>query len=312
MLLTRARPRNDIDRASVLKKISAFGQFQLWPFGGGLNPQAWLSNFSGEEESHALHLLNSFVLFSDRLTDQMLMSGFQDLSNRVHRPGETGQDLAIRWRHLCETMIVTHVDGDDPNPTDSGPTIARRVRQALNMPKSRVLDPARALSLVTRGVNRPIVFVDDLVGTGVQFRATWERLYAVGPGLNSSFAELASARPDLEIYYCPAIATEIGVERIEQHCRPVIVNPGNLLTKHHSVVDPDSILWPQAMALSGPGFVKVASQRAGIPDIDGARSDWRGFNELGLAIAFSHGIPDSTLPIFWWDQHGWKPLMRRS
>lgn len=312
VLLTRARPRSDIDRSSVLKKISAFGQFQLWPFGGTVNPQAWLSNFSSDEEVYALHLLNSFVLFSERLTDQMLVSGFHDVSNRMHLPGETAADLAVRWGHLCETMIVTHVDGDDPNPTDSGPTIARRFRQALRIPKARVLDPARALEILTRGRNRPVLFVDDLAGTGVQFRATWERTYPLGAGLNSSFRELADMRPDLTVYYCPAIATEIGVQSIEKECRPVIVNPGNLLTEQHSLLDPQSILWPQDLAQSGPEFVQAASQRAGIPDLPGQRADWRGFHALGLAIAFSHGIPDSTLPIFWWDQNGWKPLMQRN
>lgn len=312
MLLTRARPRIDIDRPSVLKKISSFGQFQLWPFGGTLNPQAWLGNFSSDEEPYALHLLNSFVLFSERLTDQMLVSGFQDISNRMHRPDEEARDLAARWSHFCETMIVTHVDGEDPNPTDSGPTIARRFRQALKIPKGRVRDPASALEILTRGPNRPLVFVDDLAGTGVQFQETWERLYPLGAGLNSSFRELAVARPDLVVFYCPAVATDVGVRRIEEHCSPVIVNPGNLLTKHHSVLDAQSILWPQEMAKSGPEFVRQASLRAGIPDSPDQRGDWRGFQALGLAVAFSHGIPDSTLPIFWWDQKGWKPLMQRS
>lgn len=312
MLFERARPRLDIDRPSVLKKITAFGQFQLWPFGGTVDPNGWLSNFTLAEEKHALHLLNSFVLFSERLTDQMLVSGFQDISNRMRRPEETGDSLALRWRCLCDEMIVTHVDGDDQSPAESGPTISRRFRQALNLPKARVMAPSLALQHLNNGRNKPLIFVDDLAGTGVQFEAMWSRSYPLGAGLNISFRELAESRPDLVVYYCPAIATEEGVKNIEAKCSPVVVNPGNLLTRHHNVLAADSILWPIEMKESGPEFVREASERAKIPDQLGKRSDWRGFHQLGLAIAFSHGIPDSTLPIFWWSEHGWKPLMRRS
>jgi hypothetical protein len=57
--------------------------------------------------------------------------------------------------------------------------------------------------------------------------------------------------------------------------------------------------------------LKRISERAGYIQENGGPDDWRGFHGLGLTVAFEHGIPDASLPIFFSERNGWKPLMRR-
>jgi len=57
-------------------------------------------------------------------------------------------------------------------------------------------------------------------------------------------------------------------------------------------------------------FWRVPATRAGIPDTGGV-NDWRGFHRLGLCLALHHKTPDATIPLLYWNQNGWQPLVRR-
>jgi hypothetical protein len=59
--------------------------------------------------------------------------------------------------------------------------------------------------------------------------------------------------------------------------------------------------------------VKAVSARIGIPDSGGAVvNDWQGFHCLGLSLAFYDSVPDATLPIFYWEENGWNPLIKKT
>lgn len=90
-------------------------------------------------------------------------------------------------------------------------------------------------------------------------------------------------------------------------CTRVKVSAAHLLPPTYSAIAPDSILWPASLRNDGIRFIERASARAGIPD-----EDWRGYAGLGLALAFDHyTTPDATLPLFYWEQNGWTPLVHR-
>ena len=56
-------------------------------------------------------------------------------------------------------------------------------------------------------------------------------------------------------------------------------------------------------------FLFEASRRAGI--VDELGSNWAGFENLALPLAFFHCVPDATLPLYFWERNGWSPLIRR-
>jgi len=80
-----------------------------------------------------------------------------------------------------------------------------------------------------------------------------------------------------------------------------------VLPKEYSAIDPNSILWPSHLVSGAARFLERVSVSAGIP-----ADQWRGRHDLALAIAFSDSVPDATLPLFYWEQDGWQPLIRRT
>jgi hypothetical protein len=301
-----------VDKAFVLEKCGRFVDFQLWRLQSELDPEGWLGNFTAQEQEHAYHLLNSFLFFSNDLVRAMFLAAFQNISCLVRHPGRQFDLEQAFWRTFCNQIIITYVTGEIPNPTDSGFIFARMARQYLGIPQERIIDPREALQLLVQGANKPVVFVDDFVGSGQQFISTWKRLHNVGlpSGGHYSFEMIAKSKGG-SFFYTPVISTIFGVAEIGRHCPEVQLSPANVLSARYSALHADSLVWPAKLLATGPAFVEGASKRAGIPDTSGNKNDWRGFARQGLCVAFEHSVPDATLPIFYWEKNGWNPLVRR-
>lgn len=299
----------EVGREWVLNKCNYFCDIHLWPLESVLNPTRWLSNFDESEQVYAIHLLNTFSYFSNELVDAIFKTAFQTISGPVTRRGDPFLKSQAEWQAFVDNVIVTYVAGEVPNPTDSGYAFARKARQILGIREEQILHPADVMRELLRGP-RPVVFVDDFVGSGNQFLHTWHREIPVFGSLPLSFKTL-SARRGTTFYYCPAFCTERGQLRISQMCPQVRISPGHLISSRYSAFDPDSIMWPPKLKVSAVDFLRRASMRAGIPDDVNSTKDWRGFTSLGLAIAFEHSVPDATLPIVYWDENGWLPLIPR-
>ena len=297
----------EVTREFVLTKCAYFTDIQVWPLYTKIHPERWLLNFSNEELRFAVHLLNAFLYFSQVLVDQLFASAFQRLSIDMHRGGDTPQDIRGAWRQFCDTVLITRVTGEEPNDTDSGFHFLRMARQVLGIPEARILGPRETLSeLLTHG-SRPVVFVDDFAGSGNQFIATWRREILVDRSTVMSFNRLASSiMRDVSFYYCPVVATELAEANIKSSCPSVRLSPAHFLSLRYSALSKDSLIWPPQLRDMGIAFLEEASARAGIPS-----GKWKGFEGLGLALAFEHGVPDATLPLFHWDKGGWRPLIER-
>lgn len=284
----RARPK--LTRNNVIGKCQYFSAVGIWPSNSELNPELWLNNFLESEIDHALCLLDAFTYFNTRIVDEVFNSAVWTLGRTLS---------SEQWQAFVDCSIFTIVTGETPNIADSGHMYARKTR-ALGIPDERLKHPAEVSQLVRTGFTGPIVFVDDFVGTGNQFEATWSRGYG-SPA--RSFAELASTSP-ANFFYCPAFCTQFGLDRINSICPGVTVNPGHLIPNNYSALTPDSVVWPDDLIATANEFLRLASIRAGIPD-----TDWRGFGSLGLSLAIQGSVPDATLPIFTWDKYGWHPLI---
>jgi hypothetical protein len=298
-----------VTQQDVESKCDYFIDVQLWPLRTVISPRQWLENFQTSEIDHAIHLLNAFLYFSESTMDAMFKAAFQDLSRSVARPADSFLMLQASWRSFWDTLLVTYVTGETPNPTDSGFVFARKARQLLGIPEERIMRPDDAVRTLIQRPG-PLVFVDDFVGSGNQFWETWRRPVLLPNSVMVSFEKLATVRGN-SFFYCPLISTEAGYNRLRTQCPGVLVSPVHILSNRYSALADDSLVWPPDLRASALGFLKSASERAGIPDNDGNVNDWRGFHKLGLAITFAHSVPDATLPIFYWEENGWKPLMRR-
>ncbi|MDA9425784.1 phosphoribosyltransferase-like protein [Bradyrhizobium sp. CCBAU 53380] len=196
-----------VNQAFVLEKYNNFIDFQLWPLSSRLDPIGWLRNFTPAEQEFALHLLNSFSFFSDLLVREMFLAAFQNVSNQFHPISLDFGAAKLLWRQFCDELVVTFVTGENPNPTDSGFLFARMARQFLSIPEERIIEPRDALRLLVSGSDRPILFVDDFVGSGQQFISTWNRLYDIGltSGGRMSF-RMHAALNGGRYFYTPVVA----------------------------------------------------------------------------------------------------------
>lgn len=298
----------EINRDIVLSKCSYFVDVQLWPLQSALNPGRWLENFEEREMDYALHLLNSFLYFSDQLTNEMFVAAFQGLSNTIRRQGDSFLSAQAAWRSFVDSLIVTPISGEVPKVTDSGNFFARKARQQLGIDERRILSPEETLQLLVTTGPCPVIFVDDFVGSGNQFLKTWQRRINLEHSICTSFKDFSSVRGS-QFLYCPLLCTEYGYSRLQKECPEVLLSPTHVLSSKYSALDDNSLIWPPNLRATAVDFLYRASARAGIPDNSGGVNDWRGFHKLGLTVAFAHSVPDATLPIFYWEEKGWKPLI---
>ena len=287
----------------VLEKIDYFSDIQLWP--RTVQPKRWLDNFSDYERPYAVHLLNSFTHFNQEIVSQLFVSAFQLLSCEVLPEGAPLGEAVKAWTSFRDRVLITPVNGENPSPADSGYRYATKARDLLGIPPSQLATHEDALKAVISDATRPIIFVDDFVGSGEQMLSHWKREVAVnGTPLSFSFAAIGSMGP---AFYCCALATDYGIGRIAKAGLPVAVRAGNILHANASAVAPDSLVWPKTEYANGVAFLDDASARAGI-----TAKDRKGFHKLGLTLGIEGRVPDATLPIFMWDQNDWNPLFGKS
>jgi hypothetical protein len=209
-------------------------------------------------------------------------------------------DLNRRWRDFLSEVLVTPVQGEDNNISDSGRVFGRKARQVLGIGEEHLHEPQDAAHLAKLN-GRPLVLIDDFVGSGEQMIEMWETL-----GLESV------AKAGVPIYYAPALATAYGAQNIIACCDGLHLSAGQVIPRECSATERDSILWPAGKGEEYLKVVRQASLRAGIPDTNGKSvDDWQGFHNLGLALAMHGSIPDATLAIFRWECNGWNPLIKR-
>jgi hypothetical protein len=198
-------------------------------------------------------------------------------------------------------MCITHVTGENPNATDSGHVFARKARQVLGIREDQILYPEVAIQKLCCNDYDNIVFVDDFLGSGEQAFATLHRPYL--RELEISFSSFLSGE-GVQLFYIPLLASEFGIKRVTDLCPNLILIPANVLPKRFSVFDPETVVWPDELRNGADHFIKNTSKRAGC-------GDGYGMAGLGYQVAFFHSTPDATLPIFWSEKNGWKPLVRR-
>lgn len=296
-------------RMTILAKADLFTDFQLWPPTHRMNPQGWLGNFTEEELPHALALLDSFMYYSEALVDALYFSAVQGISPEVAESATSLGQAKVMWRRFLAGLRVTYVEGEIPNPTDSGYLFARKARQVLGVEEGQIVPPADALSALRNDPTLPLLFVDDFVGSGNQMSETWHRRYSTPGSGEATFAQLAASGSGT-FYYVPMVATMKGMLHLASTCPGLRVRPAHVLDDAYSLTSDACFFWPESLKPTARDVLRCASDRAGITS--SYEYGWQGFHNLALPLGFWHCVPDATLPLFFWDENSWIPLVRRA
>lgn len=271
-----------------------------------INPKGWLDNFLDSERDVARALLESFIYLNQESTEQLLISAFRSISTMCSPGHFSGARTDPQvWDQLRQGITVTYPTGENPNPTDSGHLFVRRTRQVMGISETQIMDPGGAVQRLIDDPTSPLVMIDDFAGSGDQFLKTWTREYDTSLG-RMSLANLAGIQP-VEIYYVAAIVTWMAHQRITVGAPGVRICSGHRLSGRYSVTDSRSVVLPDSLRTQARAVISASSARAGILPA------WNfGYHGLALTIAFSHSVPDATLPIYWHQSDTWKALVPRS
>lgn len=285
-----------------LKRQTHFREFQIWPLAEKLDIERWLSNFDPADVEMALRLLEGFVYICEPHTNALMKAAIQrflDESSRLADPQFSAKTLS-------SNIAIVTVEGEKPRATDSGNLFARKARDILTVPDRQILRPQEAIE--ARSKFDTFIFVDDFVGSGNQMVETWRRRR--WKRLTFTSFEKLSRAEDKIFAYCPAVTTLKGLDHLKRKAPNLKIFPAYTLSLEDGLLHPECPLWEGLSNSQVLHFLKTYSARAGYTAEDEGVEDWRGFHRLGIGLAFAHGIPDATLPIFYSRRRNWKPLAR--
>lgn len=302
-----------MEEALILDRAKYFRQTTVWPLVSKFDSSGWLSNFRDGEKKYAVRLLSNFIYFNKIMVESLFRSTFSNMSMLVAAKHSCRISANNEWQNFAERMLIVRVTGEVPNDTDSGFLFVRMARDLLGIPERQIVTPEEAIRKLRNGEQHNVIFVDDFSGLASQFTTTWFRRCRMSDGVEISFHDLDSViKARCRFFYCPPVIAQKGLDEISSDCPHVIVCSAHRIGHEYSALNANGYIWKDDYKDEGPEFVEQVSRRLGIPESGGSKGDWRGYGCLALSLAFEHGWPDATLPIYSWDQDGWKPLLRKS
>lgn len=259
----------------------------------------WLSNFCGSvlgsakaERNLALWLLSGVVFFSIddiRAYCQYLFSEFIHMKLVEYQTCGCNQNLNIEDQivHILKSTIFLTLGND----SESGANVLYYFRQTNHLKKE----------IFEKDLERTyenLVFVDDITISGTQALTYIPRIQ------NSVSAE--------KTYFLTFLASETAVDGLKHI--DVHTISANYLTDREKCFSPDSYVFSYN---NRKKFLPIAAKMCefygkiitgGHPEADGYPL---GYDQAQGLFCFFYNTPDNTLPIFWCEGHGWKPIFKR-
>lgn len=261
----------------------------------------WRANFKDELERYfAACVLDALIYRSPPQTEAVLRylwttvlpGGAQKLQLTVD--GEYNWLEAARTRRngSADLRIVPIVTPAEL--TKSGYHVARLLEKRLRVPSDYIVGADSLRSHAPRVV----VFVDDFLGSGMQFHRFARRFH------------LRELTQRVACLYAPLAAHISGIRTLKKAYPHLHVIPGELLTEKHSLFSSQSRAFNDDIntAVYARSYYRQLRQRHRIP---------RGFvqgasGHLATAYVFHHAVPNNNLEILWTPQaKSWTPLFDR-
>ena len=268
----------------------------IWNNISTLTLNQWLNNFVSEEEKLlSAFLLNSFIYRTDVQTNSLLKNAFNSvlpstLEKNVWKVLEQENflgTLTLDYKTNEDIRIVPVIRNTD-DPTKSGPLLARLYRRNININSKHFIWNWQIKEAIEEGA-KVIIFIDDMIGSGNQFSEFIEKC-----DIN-----FESAR----FIYLPLLACKQGLIFLSEKIPDLEVSPVE-------VVDNDINFFGQHEIYSDLKdlYIKVEKDKLNSRFL---RKFSCGYENLALTISYSHGTPNATLPLYWYESDKFYPLVRR-
>lgn len=300
------RPETYISR--VKSQCEALAKAGLWSHPPLTNPGAWLQNFDDEADRVvAAIVLHKMVLFSEQAVGHLLRRAFCELLRLVASGKRSTKERQACVEAFLMNATFCPIEGENPNVTDSGGAVCRRLRKTVGLSEASFATPAAAVLRARAGSH--VVFVDDFVGSGSQLATTWQRDYQEGDP--KSFAGVRS-KVRFDAYLLCLVTTPTAIQVATQ--RAIRAAAAHRLTGKDSIqhleATPDLPIREDLGSQIG-GFLRRQVPHLNLPSYMNV-GDYPvyGFKGLGLLLGFFDSVPDSTLPVVWGNglSDTWTPL----
>lgn len=294
----------------TIKKGAFYRKIQVWPLADDFNFEGWLNNFTDLNERYvAAKMLSGFLYYPKNIVNRMLYDAIGNAVSAISK--KTGVNGAEIYK---KQFIYSYIPGEVPNPTDSGPYFMRKLRDELNIPQNNIKMFGDIVDLLQEKGTKSkltIVFTDDLVGSGSQcVTALTETIL---DKFKISLYDFAIKYGHV-LAYAPLFANQKGVDYIRSKVRELLFTPVHTLGEEYNLFNAKCLCWDgdEDLYVEGVELIRATSEKLGICDEINSTVSIEGYGRQGLFLGFEHGIPDSDPAIFFYNQKGWAPLMRRT
>lgn len=263
----------------------------------------WLTNLRTDEDRYlGARLLENLTFRSEQMVGSAIAHILECILpcelRRLGIPVTSVDEFIASVRQGGAGHPVRFVEVDDPKgkqPGKSGAVIMREVHRLGGVAKSLMILASNMDSLPADV--RCLVFVDDMLGTGTQFKkfATQHRLEG-----------LATTRG---LIYCPLAAYTSGLKLLADDCPWLKVCPVEEFGEQHRFFrcDPGR---PEIWAVDMENTVAdVRAHMASLCNRAGIKASTS--YALELMIGFHHATPNNTLPVMYTQSPTWHNLLIR-
>ncbi|MFP4642118.1 MAG: hypothetical protein ACLFPU_08085 [Dehalococcoidia bacterium] len=292
----------------VRKKIEFYISTDKWDSITIPQLNAWIAHFGEDGEKCALALLNHFIYYSAldvrrlcryALTEVLFKSHILEADRCYDFRGEDSILQQRLIREIEQSCIIPILE--EGNPTESGNQIARIYTTTNLVEEENVLRPDQLEGLVEHERCKRIIFVDDFMGSGDQLVRFWNEPMPQG---KTSLCDVAQQHPDMSFEYIALVGTSYGLQRTSNRCPGLRVHFVEELSSEYQVFGEDSIFFSSADEQEECyNYLESLCYNKGI--------HLQGYHDLDFALAFNHGTPDCSLPVFWEKSECWDPLFKR-
>lgn len=259
---------------------------------------SWLNNFKTPEEQLLSALLLDNLIYRSAGQTKALLSYALDsaLTNAAyHNPwevlhGDNYLEILSRRGSKNPIRLIPVIRDLDP-PSKSGPSVARLYKRELNISDDYMSWPWLISDMYGNGI-RKFVFIDDVIASGEQF------LEFLRKHIDSTLVEA-------EYYYIPLLAHEKGIANVNAEFPQVKIHPVETVDDSDSFFNLKKNREIQDLKQLYLDVEKKFINRR----LRGSVS--LGYKELSLSFSYYHSTPNATLPLYWYEDDTFQPLVRR-
>lgn len=268
--------------------------------------EEWIAQFSPKGKRFAVRLLEHLDFRDTEAIRLLCRKAHQDLVAKITEHAAS-KAFYVAVGHPAKSGSHVLYYYRQENLTDS--KVKRREKGETAFLSVHDLPHAGYLASFDKPKNfyrqHKIILVDDIIGSGKQFKEEFQQLLEFLPFLQEpAFHET--------VYYVALLALPDGINKIIGKYRQMDgrICIGEELSDRHQAFS-DSVFPIKGESRKAKRLIKQISMNNKLYFDKQGKPRPFGHHDDALLIAFEHNTPNNTLPIFWAKRKKWTPLFER-